>query len=242
VPSVAGAEEICEPGREECEVGMVRVSVVSEHRLPAELVASALRAESALEVTSVVGGAAALEGPAGITALNAAVILFAALVPPEAGLLRRVTDEEGPPGATRRTVVVADLCGCIGVGPALQWGARGYVAPWERIDVLAARVLAAGQGGLAVPPGSIDGIRLAMRVLAREATAMRRLSETDLELMRGLSRGDSTPEIAARLNVTEATIRHRVRRITAQLGVRNENELSAVAASAGLYEPRAPAA
>ena len=71
---------------------------------------------------------------------------------------------------------------------------------------------------------------------------MRRLSETDLELMRGLSRGDSTPEIAARLNVTEATIRHRVRRITAQLGVRNENELSAVAASAGLYEPRAPAA
>jgi DNA-binding NarL/FixJ family response regulator len=121
-------------------------------------------------------------------------------------------------------------------------GARGYVAPWERIDVLAPRVLAAGHGGLAVPPGSVDGLRLAMRVFAREATAMRRLSETDFEVLRGLSRGDSASEIAARLNATDAAIRHRLRRIITQLGVRNETELSAMAASAGLYEPRPPAA
>jgi two-component system, NarL family, nitrate/nitrite response regulator NarL len=221
---------------------MMRVSVVSEHLLPAELVATALRAEGTLEVMGVIGGATALESAAGVRALKATVILFAALVPPETGLLRRVTAGEGSSGAARRSVVVADLCGCVGVGPAIQLGARGYVAPWERTDVLAPRVLLAGQGGLAVPPGSADGLRLAMRVFAREATAMRRLSETDFEVLRGLSRGDSTSEIGARLNVTEAAIRSRLRRIMTQLGVRNETELSAMAASAGLYEPRTPAA
>jgi DNA-binding NarL/FixJ family response regulator len=221
---------------------MMRVSVVSEHLLPAELVATALRAESTLQVTGVIGGAAALESAAGARALKTPVILFAALVPLEAGLLRRVTTGEGSPGTARRTVVIADLCGCIGVGPAIQLGARGYVAPWERIEVLAPRVLAAGQGGLAVPPGSVDGLRMAMRVLAREATAMRRLSEADFEVLRGLSRGESTGETAARLNVTDTAIRSRLRRIMVQLGVRNEYELSAMAASAGLYEPRPPAA
>ena len=47
--------------------------------------------------------------------------------------------------------------------------------------------------------------------------------------MRGIARGDSTREIAARLNLTEAALRARLRRMMAQLGVRNENELSAVA-------------
>jgi len=60
--------------------------------------------------------------------------------------------------------------------------------------------------------------------------------------MRALSRGDSTREIAARLNVSDSAIRSRLRRIMGQLDVRNENELSAMAASAGLYEPRTPAA
>src|SRR5207244_11060714 len=142
----------------------------------------------------------------------------------------------------RGTLVVADLCGSVGLERALQLGARGYVGAWERIDVLAPRVLAAGQGHLAVPPGAADGLRLAMRTLAREATAVRRLSETDLEVMRALSRGDGTKGIAARLNVSEAALRSRLRRIMAQLDVRNENELSAMAASAGLYEPRTPAA
>lgn len=220
----------------------MRVSVVSENRLPAELVALALRGERELEVTGVIGGAAALESAAGGRVLKAGVILFAALAPPEAGLLRRVTEGEGPTGRRGRTLVIADLGGCIGIGAAIQLGARGYVAPWERIDVLAERVLAAGQGSLAMPPGSIDGLRVALRALVREATAMRRLTETDFEVMSALSRGDGTGEIAARLNITPAAVRSRLRRIIAQLGVRNERELSAMAACAGLYEPRAPAA
>jgi DNA-binding NarL/FixJ family response regulator len=221
---------------------MMRVSVVSEQLLTAELAANALRHESGLEVTWVVGGAAALEGPSGARALRAAVILFAALGPPEIGLLRRVADGGGAGSVDRRTLVVADVCGCVGLTRALQLGARGYVGAWERNDVLAARVLQAGQGQLAVPPGAADGLRLAMRVLVREATAVRRLSETDLEVMRALSRGEGTKEIAAHLNVSESAIRSRLRRIMGQLDVRNENELSAMAASAGLYEPRTPAA
>ena len=155
---------------------MMRVSVVSEHLLPAELAASALREEQRLEVTWVIGGAGALDGPSGARAMKAAVILFAALVPPEVGLLRRVTQSAEGATTEKRTVVVADLCGCVGLARALQLGARGYVGPWERVEVLAPRVLQAGQGHLAVPPGAIDGVRLAMRALAREATAVRRLS------------------------------------------------------------------
>lgn len=221
---------------------MMRVSVVSEQLLTAELAAAALRQESGLEVTWVVGGSGALDGPSGTRALRATVVLFAALVPPEVGMLRRVTDSGGAGSVDRHTFVVADVGGCVGLARALQLGARGYVGPWERIDVLAGRVLQAGQGHLAVPPGAADGLRLAMRLLVREATAVRRLSETDLEVMRALSRGDGTKEIAARLNLSESAIRSRLRRIMGQLDVRNENELSAMAASAGLYEPRTPAA
>jgi DNA-binding NarL/FixJ family response regulator len=221
---------------------MIRVSVVSEQLLAAEMAAAVLRQESGLEVTWVVGGMGALEGPSGARAMRAGVILFAALFPPEVGVLRRLADGGGPVSTDRRTVVVADVGGCVGLARSLELGARGYVGPWERADVLGARVLQAGQGHLAVPPGSSDGLRLAMRLLVREATAVRRLSETDLEVMRAISRGDSTKQIAARLNVTESTIRNRLRRIMGQLDVRNENELSAMAASAGLYEPRTPAA
>jgi DNA-binding CsgD family transcriptional regulator len=60
--------------------------------------------------------------------------------------------------------------------------------------------------------------------------------------MRWLSRGETAKEIAVRLNVSEPAVRHRIRRIMARLEVRNEKELSAVAATAGLYEPRRPAA
>jgi DNA-binding NarL/FixJ family response regulator len=218
----------------------MRVSVVSEHLLPAEMVAAALRREQELEVTSVVGGVASLEGPAGVRALQERVLAFAPLVPPEVGLLRRVMD--GIAGTRARVLVIVDVSGCVGLVRSLQIGARGYVAPWERDEVVAARVLQAGQGELAVPPGPEDELRVALRILAREATAVRRLSETDLDVMRWLSQGDSARQIAARLSVSEPAVRHRIRRIMARLDVRNEKELSAVAAAAGLYEPRWPAA
>jgi DNA-binding NarL/FixJ family response regulator len=220
---------------------MMRVSVVSEYRLPAELVALALRGERELQVANVIAGAAALESEAGARALRAPVLLFAALVPPEAGLLARVLNG-GRATTAGQAIVVADLCGCVGVAPALQLGARGYVAPWEQIGVLAPRVLQAGQGSLAVPPGALDGLRQAMKLLVREAGALHRLAESDLEIMRGVAGGDRTKELAARLNMTEATLRGRLRRIMHDLGVRNGNELSAMAASAGLYEPRTPTA
>jgi DNA-binding NarL/FixJ family response regulator len=218
----------------------MRVSVVSEHLLPAELVAAALRKQGELEVTVVVGGAASLEGSSGERALRETVLTFAALAPPDSGLLRRVVEQFVATAA--RVLVIADLWGCIGLARALQIGARGYVGPWERAEVLPPRVLQAGRGLLAVPPGPADELRIAMRVLAREATAVRRLSDTDLDVMRWLSRGETAREIAGRLNVSEPAVRHRIRRIMARLEVRNEKELSAVAATAGLYEPRTPAA
>src|SRR5688500_19865394 len=117
----------------------MRVSVVSEHLLPAEMVAAALRREQELEVTSVVGGYGSLEGPAGIRALQEPVLVFAPLVPPEVGLLRRVI--EGIAATRARVLVIVDLWGCFGLVRALQVGARGYVGPWEREEVVAARVL-----------------------------------------------------------------------------------------------------
>ncbi len=220
----------------------MRVSVVSEQLLSAELVAASLRQEGALEVTSVVGGATSLDGPSGVRALGATVLAFAALTPPDSGLLRRVLEGEGEGAAaiSRRVLVIADLFGCIGLARALQIGARGYVGPWERAEVLARRVLQAGQGILAVPPGPADGLRAALRIIAREATVARCLTDTDIEVMRWLSRGETAREIAARLNVSEPAIRHRLRKIMIRLEVRNEKELSAVAATAGLYEPRTP--
>jgi DNA-binding NarL/FixJ family response regulator len=222
------------------QVGGMRVSVVSEHLLPAELVAAALREEAEIEVTTVVAGAASMEGPAGARALRERVMTFVAMAPPEFGLLRRVIEEAVAVAA--RILIIADLFGTVGLARALQLGARGYVGPWEKVEVLAPRVLLAGRGDLAVPPGPADELRVAMRVLAREATAVRRLSDTDLDVMRWLSRGETAREIAARLNVSEPAVRHRIRRIMARLEVRNEKELSAVAATAGLYEPRTPAA
>jgi DNA-binding NarL/FixJ family response regulator len=222
------------------EGGRMRVSIVSEHQLPAELVAAALRDKEEIEVTVVVGGAASLESPAGARALRERVLAFVAMAPPEFGLLRRVVDEAA--AATARILVIADLLGSVGLARALQLGARGYMGPWESVELLAPRILRAGRGDLAVPPGPADELRVAMRVLAREATAVSRLSETDLDVMRWLSQGETAREIAARLSVSEPAVRHRIRRIMARLGVRNEKELSAVAATAGLYEPRTPAA
>jgi DNA-binding NarL/FixJ family response regulator len=210
--------------------------------LLADLVAAPLRAETALVVTTVAGDAAILEGRRRSGLFGAGVLLFAASHSPEVGLLRWITDGQPHDFRSGRTLVIADMCGCIGLVRAIQLGARGYVGPDERLEVLAPRVLQAASGFLAVPPGPADSLRIAMRTLVRESTAVRRLSETDLDVMRWLSRGETAGEISARLNVSESAVRNRIRRIMLRLEVRNEKELSAVAATAGLYEPRQPAA
>jgi two-component system nitrate/nitrite response regulator NarL len=214
------------------EVGatMLRIAVMAEYPLLAELVAAALREDRRLDVTAVVGDRQALRAPAlRETLATAQAVLY---VPN--GPIESVPWREAKHGA-RQVLVLADLTGQVGLERALRLGARGYIGPQESRPALAQRVLQAADGVLAAPPSWIVGLQGAIRQLMREELRMQRLTHDEEQLVRWVARGDSGKEIAVRLRISLPAARSRIRRVLEKLEVRNERELAALAALAGLY-------
>lgn len=206
------------------------IVVMAEYPLLAELVAEVLREDRRLDVTAVVGDRQALQAPAVQEALAAAeALLYVPNGPIKSVPLREMKPEN------RRVLVLADLGGQVGLERALRLGAGGYIGPTEPRAVLAERVLQAAVGALATPPGALVGIQAAIRQLTHEELRVRRLTEIEAQIICWVARGDTAKEVARRLRISQSAARSRIRRILEKLEVRNERELAAMAALAGLY-------
>jgi len=111
---------------------------------------------------------------------------------------------------------------------AVEAGASGYLlkdAPPE--DLLAAiRAAAAGESALAP---SIAG-----RLLTRLRSPQPRLSPREVEVLRLVAEGLSNGEIAARLFITDATVKSHLVNIFTKLGVSSRTAATAAARAGGL--------
>jgi DNA-binding NarL/FixJ family response regulator len=114
------------------------------------------------------------------------------------------------------------------VDQALRIGATGYLVHRQfSASELTAAVLATAQGRAHLSPGAVTALAENLRAVRSLRLGSSRhgrvdgLSRRELEIMEHISRGQSNPEIAKTLFLSEKTVKNHVNRIYAKLQVRS---------------------
>jgi DNA-binding NarL/FixJ family response regulator len=151
----------------------------------------------------------------------------------------------GPGGGGPRILILTTFDLDDYVYDALCAGASGFLLKDVTAERLfeAVRVIAAGEALLA-PAVTRRLISEFSRIRPRKATpatalaALGELTPRETEVLRLIAEGLSNPEIAARLVVTEETVKTHVSRVLSKLGLRDRTQAVVTAYETGLVVPR----
>ncbi|GIF51001.1 LuxR family two component transcriptional regulator [Asanoa ferruginea] len=128
---------------------------------------------------------------------------------------------------------------------AIRAGASGFLLKDVRAESLfdAVRVVAAGEALLAptVTRRLISEFARQHRPSAPDPAALSALTPRETQVLRLVAEGLSNPEIAARLVVTEETVKTHVSRMLTKLGLRDRTQAVVAAYETGLVVPRSRA-
>ncbi|MFC4120608.1 response regulator [Nonomuraea zeae] len=119
--------------------------------------------------------------------------------------------------------------------PAIEAGATGYLLKDARREDLVRAVAAAARGEAALAPS------VATRLLGQVRAPADPLSARELEILSLIAQGTTNREAAARLFISEATVKTHVLHIYAKLGVNDRAAAVAVAFQRGLLPLSPPA-
>ena len=124
---------------------------------------------------------------------------------------------------------------------AMKAGASGFMLKDARREQLAGavRTVAAGEALLApaITRRLIEDFCRGPAPGAAAASATGRLSEREVEVVRLVAQGLSNAEIAARLYLSEATVKSHVAHILAKLGLRDRVQVAVFAYEKGIVRP-----
>jgi DNA-binding NarL/FixJ family response regulator len=116
--------------------------------------------------------------------------------------------------------------------PAIEAGATGYLLKDAPREELLRAVRAAARGEAVLSPS------VATRLLGQvRAPAQEPLSQRELEVLTIIARGASNREVAARLFISEATVKTHLLHVYAKLGVNDRAAAVATAFERGLLTP-----
>jgi DNA-binding NarL/FixJ family response regulator len=204
---------------------MIKVIVVDDHPVVRHGIVSMLRYEQDIEVVGeAADGAEALSL---ILDLRPDVVLLDLRMPQLSGV--EVMQRARAQGVTVRFLVLTTYDTDEYIAPALSAGAQGYLLKDAPPEELVRAVHMLMQGRAALEPA------VAARMLARISDVPAdELSARELEVLRLLARGDSNKEIAARLTLSENTIKTHLSRIFDKLGARSRTEAVTIAIQRGL--------
>jgi DNA-binding NarL/FixJ family response regulator len=222
---------------------LIRIVVADDHQVVRTGFATLLDTQPDFEVvgTAVDGG----EAVRICRELRPDVVLMDVRMPGTDGIeaTRQLAepDEEGGPRILILTTFDLDDY----VYDALCAGASGFLLKDVTAERLfdAVRVIAAGEALLA-PAVTRRLISEFSRIRPRQATpptamaALRELTPRETEVLRLIAEGLSNPEIAARLVVTEETVKTHVSRVLGKLGLRDRTQAVVTAYESGLVVPR----
>jgi DNA-binding NarL/FixJ family response regulator len=207
----------------------LRVIVAEDHPLFRKGVISLLEALPDFEVVGEAsGGEEAVELA---RQMEPDVILLDLEMPGTDGIdaLRRLREA----GSAARTVIFTAYDTDERVLGALRAGARGYLLKGASREEIFAAVRTAASGGSPLEPSVTS--RLLERA-NRDSPGPEDLTPREREVLKLLAEGLQNREIAARLFVTERTVKFHVSSILHKLGAHNRTEAVSIAARRGLVE------
>jgi DNA-binding NarL/FixJ family response regulator len=216
----------------------IRVLFVEDHQLLADALAAMLAREPDMQVVGIAGTVA----DAKIMAREQLdVVLMDYRLPDGTGAEATRAIKARWPAA--RVVMVTALTDDETLLESIQAGADGYLTKDRAAEDVVTAVRAAYAGETLLPRSVI--VEIARRVAAaRERGDERRVVEPltprELEILRALTEGMSTPEICERLFIAPNTLRTHVQNIMGKLRVHSKLEAVAFALKYRLVDPPTP--
>ena len=210
--------------------GPVRVLVADDHVFYREGIKTLLatRPDEVVVVGEASSGEQAIELCAG---LETDVVLMDLQMPGMGGI-----------AATRRlststpevAVLVLTMLDDDSVVPALRAGARGYLLKDATVDDLVRAITSVHRGQAVLAPTAAERVqRQLTRPVAVAARPFPELTGREHELLAEVVRGGTNHEIAARLGLSEKTVRNYLANVLAKLHVRDRGQLVRRARDAG---------
>ena len=216
----------------------IRVLFVEDHQLLADALSALLGREPDIEIVGVAGTVADAKA---MSRERLDVVLMDYHLPDGTGAEATRAIKARWPGA--RVVMVTALTDDETVLESIQAGADGYLTKDRAAEDVVKAVRTAYAGETLLPRQVI--VEIARRVsAARERNEERRIVEPltprELEVLRALTDGLSTPEICERLFIAPNTLRTHVQNVMGKLRVHSKLEAVAFALRYRLVEPPRP--
>jgi DNA-binding NarL/FixJ family response regulator len=214
---------------------MIRVLLADDQRLVRSGFRMILSAEAGIEVVGEAGDG--VEAVALARELVPDVVLMDVRMPKVDGIeaTRRLHRLDEPPRVLVLTTFDLDEY----VYDALRAGASGFLLKDAPEEQLVAAIRIAADGGSTFAPSVTR--RLVEEFSRRRAGApppeLESLTEREREVMTLVARGLSNAEIAARLVVSDHTVKTHVARVLSKLGLRDRTQVVVAAYESGLVRP-----
>ncbi|MET8349790.1 response regulator transcription factor [Micromonospora sp. NPDC005206] len=208
--------------------GPVRVLIVDDHPVVRDGLRGMFTGDPRFDVVGEAADGA--EALALVAALHPDVVLMDLRMPGMDGVT--AIGRLARSGSTARVLVLTTYDTDADVLPAIEAGATGYLLKDAPRDDLVRAVRAAARGESVLAP-SVAG-----RLIGRlRAPAEEPLSQRELEVLTLVARGASNREAAARLFISEATVKTHLLHMYAKLGVNDRAAAVATAYDRGLLTP-----
>lgn len=154
---------------------------------------------------------------------------------------RRITADRDDPDAITAVLVITTFDHDETLYGALRAGASGFMLKHAAPAVLAEAVRAVGEGGAwidsSVAPKVVDRLRATAPVDATGRPTLENLSRREIEVLRHMGSAPTNSELAARLFVSESTIKTHISRLLMKTGSHDRAQLVALAYRSGLVRP-----
>lgn len=214
-------------GQRDHPCGPVTVLVVDDHPVVREGLEAVLGSHPGVEVVAAVGTAEDAVRVA--AALRPAVVLMDLRLPGMDGLaaIREIVT-----AGLGAVLVLTTFSSEADVLQALAAGAGGYLLKDSPTADLVRAILATARGETVLSPPVAAQLAQGLR-----QPAMPTLTEREVQVLTGISRGLSNPQIGRELFIGETTVKTHVRRIFEKLGVEDRTAACTVAIARGLLPP-----
>ena len=212
----------------------IRVLVVDDHQIFRSGLVAGLESDADIQVAGQ-----ASHGPLGVklaAELRPDVTLLDLEMP---GLGRIDAIEEILAGdESARVIVLTAKASKQDVADVVRAGARGYLLKEATVAEIISAVRAVHSGDCWTSPAVtrhlFDQIRSRRATSTRASGLSTRLSERELEVLRGVARGLSNAEIAAELRISPRTAKNHLAHVLAKLELSNRAQAAAYAVRQGL--------